>query len=62
MLNKIEISEHKSLKERFPDYPQLPNFIRKNVENYNEGLAESCIRGFLSRVANWKKKELETLY
>ena len=62
MLDKTEISKHKSLKERFPDYPQLPKFLQKNSKNYDEGLKRSCIRGFLGRVANWKKKELENLY
>jgi hypothetical protein len=45
------------MKSKYPSYPKLPNYILKaDDKNYtqpNEGLRQSCIRGFYDRVNNW---------
>lgn len=60
MLTSEQIRMHKNLKEKYASYPKLPKFIltgKMNSKKYGEGLKQSCLRGFLTRVANWNKAE-----
>lgn len=56
-MNKSNIKVHELMKSKYPSYPKLPNYILKaDDKNYtqpNEGLRQSCIRGFYDRVNNW---------
>lgn len=56
-MTDTNIKEHEAMKKKFPNYPKLPKYIlnrdNKAYIQPNEGLRQSCVMGFYSRVNNW---------